>query len=124
MFNSVIQRFKEAQLKAFESYLVVARFEQEALPILDPSLRATRIRKEAEVTHEFELFCVRIARAVVETVRSNASTSVASTIDVESELRVAEADIKAALAIGAVPDMDAFCASLNQRFNVRVGALQ
>ena len=51
MFNAVIQRFKEAQLKAFESYLVVARFEQEALPILDPSLRATRIRKEAEVTH-------------------------------------------------------------------------
>ena len=67
MFNAVIQRFKEAQLKAFESYLVVARFEQEALPILDPSLRATRIRKEAEVTHEFELLwrlCAAMLRLV------------------------------------------------------------
>ncbi len=124
MFNAVIQRFKEAQLQAFESYLMVARFEKESLPILDPSLRATRVQKEAELTHEFELFCVRIARAVVETVRSNLPSAAASSIDVASEIQVAKSDIKASLAIGAVPDMDAFWATLCRRFNVPVEVQQ
>ncbi|NKA72477.1 hypothetical protein GO285_01393 [Ralstonia solanacearum] len=124
MFNAVIQRFKEAQLQAFESYLMVARYEKEVFPVLEPSLRATRVKKEAELTCEFESFCMRIALAVVETVRSNVPAVVASGIDVASEIRVAESEIKASLALGTVPDMDAFWTSLSLRFNVPVGALQ
>lgn len=85
MFNAVIQRFKEAQLQAFESYLMVARYEKEVFPVLEPSLRATRVKKEAELTCEFESFCMRIALAVIETVRSNVPAVVASGIDVASE---------------------------------------
>lgn len=123
MFNTVIERFKEAQLRAFESYLQAARFEKECMPNLAPSLSATWVRKESELNRELEMFCVRLARGAVETVQRWVSPGVVS-FDAATEIRTAEADIKDALAIGEVPDLDAFWVSLSQRFNVPVGTLQ